>query len=172
MYSCTFVPKPTKEELRLLDNPPATLRTELKLLVPMAIKWYDEVERKYYSQGRILTYTEKIRAKDIGIQNVNRLRIVILNELPMPDTILLRKKAEKYGLGNSYEGARTMGNIIFIKPRYKDNSTIISHELVHIYQQEVLGRKAFIERYIIEMEIMGYLRSPLELEAYKNQGEI
>lgn len=35
-----------------------------------------------------------------------------------------------------------------------------------------MGRTAFLRRYLIEMELLGYARSPLELEAYAKQGHV
>jgi hypothetical protein len=33
-----------------------------------------------------------------------------------------------------------------------------------------MGQEAFLRRYLIELEMMGYARPPLELEAYSKQG--
>lgn len=172
LCGCVFVPKPTEEELRLLDNPPVELKQEVDLLFPDVLRWYEELEKQYYNEGRSLTAAEKKRAIDLGIKGGDRVRVLVLEDFPMPSDKLLLDKAKSYGLGSSSEGARTMGNIIMIKPVYKEYSVIISHELVHVLQQERLGIEDFIKRYIIEMEIMGYTRSPLELEAYKLQNEI
>lgn len=72
-------------------------------------------------------------------------------------------------MGSSHEGGRTFGYAIMLKPRFAGNSTIRTHELVHVSQHDRLGRKAFVRRYLIEMEMMGYVRAPLELEAYQKQ---
>ncbi len=37
---------------------------------------------------------------------------------------------------------------------------------------ERLGRSAFVKRYLLELEVLGYGRSPLELEAYGKQSTV
>jgi hypothetical protein len=89
----------------------------------------------------------------------------------MPDDAELRTEAEGYGLGSPLEGGRTHGKVILIKPHLAENQTVLRHEFVHVAQQDRMGRDAFLRRYLVEMEILGYARSPLELEAYARQGE-
>jgi hypothetical protein len=57
-----------------------------------------------------------------------------------------------------------------LKPRVAQDKTVLAHELVHVGQHDRLGRAAFLRRYLVEMEVLGYARSPLELEAYAKQG--
>ncbi len=40
------------------------------------------------------------------------------------------------------------------------------HELVHVLQWQYLGAKAFISRYINEVQTLGYEAAPLEKMAY------
>jgi hypothetical protein len=169
---CVIVPKPSAEELKLLDNPPVELTKKIDALMPLVIKWFNDTENNLYPKGRHLTNAEKKRAKELGVHNPDQVRVVILDKFPMPTDKVLLKKAKSYGLGSIFEGGRTMGNVILLKPKYKDNSIILSHELVHVAQYDRMGYKNFLRRYLIEMEIMGYSRSPLELEAYDKQKKI
>ena len=166
---CAFVRKPSKEELLLMDNPPVQIKEKINLLLPKAISWYAAEENKLLSKGRSLTDKEKTFARRVGVKRVNNIRIVIEQNFPMPTDEILLQKARKYGFGSSYEGGRTMGYAILLKPQYKSDSKVIFHELIHVSQIERLGREKFIKRYITEMEIVGYSRSPLELEAYEKQ---
>ena len=97
------------------------------------------------------------------------IRIVVLEKFPMPSNHELASEAEKLGLGGALEGGRAMGYAIMLKPKLADNPTVIAHELVHVAQHDRLGREAFLRRYLAELEMMGYARSPLELEAYARQ---
>ncbi len=152
--------KPTSEELALLDHPPEQIQAKINALVPLALKWYGEVEESLYQKGRSLTEAEKKQAIELGVRNPQRIRVLILEKFPEP----------KNQIANHYfEGARTMGNIILIKPQYKDNSVILCHELVHIAQIDRMGLKQFLKRYALEREILGYSRSLLENEAYAKQ---
>ena len=87
----------------------------------------------------------------------------------MPADAELLIEARRYGLGSRSEGGRANGYVIMLKPRLADDKIIIAHELVHVGQHDRMGRAAFLRRYLIELEMMGYARSPLELEAYEKQ---
>lgn len=108
-------------------------------------------------------------ARKLGVIQPERIRIVVLDKFPMPADPELLAEASGYGLGSYFEGGRTMGYAIMLKPRYANNPVVVSHELVHVSQHDRMGREAFLLRYLLEMEIVGYARSPLELEAYDRQ---
>lgn len=169
MSGCMIVPKPTEKELHLLDNPPSSVQSEIQRFLPRVVAWYNQVESELLPKGRQLTAQELAFAIRLGIKEPNRIRVVVLDKFPLPDDAELRSKAEGYGMGSKAEGARMNGYVIMMKPWAAESKSVISHELVHISQQERLGREAFIRRYLIEMEIMGYDRSPLELDAYAKQ---
>lgn len=172
LSGCMIVPEPTEAERILLNNPPKYLNNEIQELLPSILNWFKTTEHSLFHQGRVLTRKEKQRAYELGVTNPDNIRVVVLNEFPMPINETLLKKAKSYGLGSQFEGARTMGNIILIKPIYKNDSTILSHELVHVSQMDKMGRKKFLKQYILEMEILGYSRSDLESEAYEKQSPI
>jgi hypothetical protein len=169
LASCVIVRAPTAEELRALDQPPANVVTKVDKLLPRALEWYGRVEAKLLRQGRPLAATELAVARKLGVIHPERVRVVVLARFPMPDDKELRSEAERYGMGSSHEGGRTLGYAVMLKPRFAGNSTILIHELVHVSQHDRLGRKAFVRRYLVEMEMMGHARAPLELEAYQKQ---
>jgi len=152
--------KPTSKELALLNHPPEQTQAKINALVPLAMKWYGDVEESLYQKGRSLTEAEKKQAIELGVRNPQRIRVVILEKFPEPNNQIVN---------NHFEGARTMGNIILIKPQHKDNSVILCHELVHIAQIDRMGLKQFLQRYALEREVLGYSRSLLENEAYAKQ---
>ena len=169
---CMFVRAPSPEELHALDHPPAEIKQKVEQILPLALHWIDEVENKLLSTGRPLGKSELAAARHYGVKHPERVRIVVLDVFPMPDNDALYKEAERYGMGSSFEGGRTMGYVVLLKPAYADAFGVISHELVHVAQHDRLGREEFVRRYLVEMEMMGYSRSPLELEAYRLQGTL
>jgi len=152
--------KPTAKELALINNPHPHTQAKIDALIPVALEWYDNVEKMLYAKGRVLSEAEKRQAIQLGVKNPDKIRVVILEKFPEPNN-----QTEN----NHIEGARAMGNIILIKPRHKDNSVILCHELVHTAQIDRLGLKQFLKRYALEREILGYSRSLLENEAYARQ---
>ena len=169
MTACMVVRKPSETELSALDNPPSVVQAKLDRFYPLALAWYEEIERQLLPQGRMLSSQEKALAQRLGVKLPENVRIVVLEKFPSPSNHELAVESEKFGIGSALEGGRTMGYAIMLKPNLADNPTVIAHELVHVAQHDRLGREAFLRRYLAELEMMGYARSPLELEAYARQ---
>lgn len=163
------VRQPTEQELRALDSPPAAITEKLDRLLPAILAWYNSVEAELLPTGRRLTEKETQFAREVGVLVPDRVRIVVLKNFPMPSDPALFAETQRYGLGSPTEGGRANGYLIMLKPQFADNFSVISHELVHVAQHDRLGRDPFVRRYLTEMELMGYARSPLELEASEKQ---
>ncbi len=159
----TVSAKPTSKELYLISHPSKPTITKINTLIPHAMTWYNNVEKTLYSKGRPLTTSEKKMAKVLGVRNPGAVRVVILDKFPEPTNKTVN---------NHFEGARAMGNIIMIKPRHKNDSIVLCHELVHVAQKDRMGLKKFLTRYALEREVLGYSRSLLENEAYARQQAI
>jgi hypothetical protein len=166
---CMSVPPPTDQELLALDNPPPAIQAKVEYFFPRALSWYNQVEAELLPQGRPLTPRETEFAIRAGIKDPNRVRIVVLDNFPLPADLALRTELERFGMGRKTAGGRTHGYVIMLKSWTAENNTVISHELVHIAQQDRLGRESFVRRYLIELEMLEYARSPLKLEAYAKQ---
>ncbi len=90
---------------------------------------------------------------------------VVVDSIPKPNFPELRQ----LGLGDFID---IEGNGITYKNTYYIQSYLVSalrlhfHELVHVAQWDHLGAIPFIERYITEIQTLGYDESPLEKMAY------
>jgi hypothetical protein len=169
---CMIVPKPTAQELQALDMPPADIKAKIDHFFPRVLAWYEAVEAELLQQGRSLSPQEIEVARKVGVQYPTKVRVAVLEAFPMPTDPELLIEAERYGLGSRFEGGRTNGYVIMLKPWVAEDKTVLSHELVHVGQHDRMGRAAFLRRYLIEMEVLGYARSPLELDAYAKQGHV
>lgn len=169
LHGCMNVPKPTIEELHSLDSPSPAVTEKIDVLFPKALSWYQSVESEYYSKGRPLSETKLTEAHILGITDPSRVRVVVLEQFPLPSDPQLLQEAIRFGLGSWRAGGRCHGYVILLKPRVADKPEVLAHELVHVSQQDRMGREAFLRRYLIELETLGYARSPLELEAYEKQ---
>ena len=167
---CMIVRNPTPQELSALDNPPFEVQSKVAHLLPKAEAWYSQTEIQLAPFGRFLTADEVRTAIQLGVAEPEKVRVVVLEEFPMPKDEQLLAEAKKYGLGGWAEGGRSNGRVILLKPRVAHSPVVLRHELVHLAQQDRMGRTGFLRRYLIELEMMGYARSPLELEAYAKQG--
>lgn len=164
-----IVSKPTDQELQALDVPPPEIQVKIDHFFPRVLPWYEAVEAEFLPQGRPLSQQKIEIARKLGVQNPSRVRVAVLETFPMPSDPELLVEARRYGLGIQYEGGRTNGYVIMLKSWVVEDKTVLVHELVHVGQQDRMGRVAFLRRYLIEMEMLGYSRSPLELEAYEKQ---
>ena len=162
--------KSTPAELQALDSPPTDILAWIDHLFPRALTWFKTVEAEYCGQGRALSLDEIKEAYRLGVAKPEAVRVVILEAFPMPTDRELRAEAQRFGYGGPKEGGRTVGYVIMLKPQVAHNPTVLAHELVHVSQVDRLGREGLLRRYLIEMAVVGYACSPLELEAYEKQG--
>lgn len=165
LVGCSHVRPPSTEELQAVDQPTAAAAAWVDALAPRALAWLKQQETRLSSRGRPLSTTETELARRIGVQHPEQVRVLILTQFPVPADATLARDARTFGYGSPQEGGRTMGYLILVKPRFVDQSWLLAHELVHVAQQENLGQDAFIRRYLLELRVLGYRRSPLELEA-------
>ena len=161
--------KSTPAELQAIEYPPADVLTWIDHLFPRALAWFETVEADYCGQGRALTPEEIEVAHRVGVERPEAVRVVVLETFPMPADPELRTEAQRFGYGGPKEGGRTVGYVVMLKPQVAGNPTVLAHELVHVSQADRLGREGLLRRYLIEMAVVGYARSPLELEAYEKQ---
>ena len=162
---CKFVRRPTAAELRAIDQPSPADAAWIASVAPRALTWFNEQEARWILRGRSLDTKETVIAQRMGVQHPEQVRVVVTPEFPMPDDPTLRKEAQLMGLGSPQAGGFSMGYAVLIKPKYAHASWLLAHELVHVGQRERLGTEPFVRRYLLELHILGYSRSPLELEA-------
>jgi hypothetical protein len=91
--------------------------------------------------------------------------VVVEKQFPQPADPDLRAKLQFLGLGSKAIGGLTMGHAILLKPKYATKRWILAHELVHVRQLEQMGSAKFMRRYFTETKMLGYARTPLQLEA-------
>lgn len=165
LAGCSLVRPPSADELRAVQQPSPENAAWADALAPRAAAWLTQQETRLFPRGRPLSAAETDLARRMGVQHPEQVRVLILTEFPVPSDPALARDARSFGYGSPQEGGRTMGYLILVKPRYVDESWLLAHELVHVGQQERLGSAAFIRRYLLELRVLGYRRSPLELEA-------
>ena len=165
--ACSSIHSPGPEELARINNPPDEVVQKLEILAPLTLEWFEQIESQYLHKGRTLTLEEQQMARSIGVASPEKVRVIVLKHFPHPANTTLKLYTRNYGMGASSEAGRTMGNVIMLKAKRQDERELLAYELVHIAQQEKLGRQAYVRRFITEYELVGRDRSPLELDAHK-----
>lgn len=141
------------------------LPPRMEPLVPRMLAWYNRIEDDLLQGGRELSPKEQAMARELGVDDPDRVRVVVTEVFPMPDDPALHREAVRLGLDTLPVSGRAMGYVILLKPEIAGDPAVIAHELVHVVQMERLGREPFLRRYFAELAAVGYTCSPLEREA-------
>lgn len=153
------------EKNETLSNPPPEVIASIQPYCAPAIAFVYENEQRANQQGRALTPDEQALAAEVGIKDIARVRLLFVNTFPIPKDPLLAGIYDQTGFNSSKMAAFTYGHAIYIRNQY--NRELLAHEMTHIAQYEQLGVPEFTKRYLLELTVVGYLNSPLELEAFK-----
>lgn len=156
---------PTTEEEAQIDQPPAELRAQLDVLAPKAVAWLNQLAAELQPSARSLTTEEVAIAVAAGVKQPEAVRVAIVEEMPMPEDEALRAAAVRLGFANKGLAGGAIGNLIWLNRKHSTNRALLAHELIHVAQQEHMSLERFLRRYIAELAIVGYKRSPIEVEA-------
>jgi len=144
---------------------PVDLRTALPQLLPRAIAWADARAAQVASSGRSLDDDEVQLARRAGVAFPERVRVALVDALPMPEDPELREAAIQAGLLGPGMVGLTLDHSVFIC-RGHETKRLLSHELRHVYQYEQAGSLAgFLPGYLQQIVESGYAAAPLEQDA-------
>ncbi len=146
-------------------NPPAAIKEKMKSIMPIYEPWIGEVEEKFADKGELPTQQDIDWAKQLGIKNINKIRIIKTEYFPMPQDGELFRELELLEWGSPYEDVRNMGYIIFVRPA-NDSPKIRAEQIALISIMEDIGRSRFLYRYLVEQRAdLSKERRPLILQS-------
>ena len=133
------------------------------------------LEARILEEGRPLDADELRLARAAGVAHPERVRILYLDEVPIPESPVAVEELRRMGvlqlMGLAAAAARGYG--IIITPRGEGDRTVVAHELVHVAQYERFGGiDPMFRSYIPDLRANGYRRADLEDEAYARSAEI
>lgn len=123
------------------------------------IRWAVQLERM---PGRRLATDERQWAMNMGVMNVDAVKVIDVNKMPPPPEEL-RELAEAY-LNPENAAGLTLGHTIYIKNGCY-SQRLLQHELRHVYQVEQCGTIGFFQEYIRQLFEQGYSKADFELDA-------
>ncbi len=167
LCSCMSMRQPDEVQRAALVNPPPKAQAFVGKFLPRALDWYDQAEADVIAHGRPLTDDELQMAKQVGVSQPQKIRILVTKHFPDPKDQEFRNAFDDSLPPSFLRGGLTTGYGILLKPHVEKNRRILAHEMVHVTQIERMGREAFLKSMMYELVIVGYLRAPLELEAYE-----
>ena len=141
------------------------LQLLLPSLIPRAISWAESVAVDVASRGAALDSSRLSDAMTVGVQRPERIRVSMVERLPLPSDAELRMAALQTGLlGPSMVGL-TLGYSILIC-RGHMTRRLLSHECRHVFQYEQAGSiAAFLPLYLNSIVQVGYQNCPFEKDA-------
>jgi hypothetical protein len=103
-------------------------------------------------------------ARKVGVQQPEKIRVVRVQEIPMPRHGPLRAAAVQVGFGPDLTGL-TLGHAIFLC-EHDQRLQLLAHECRHVAQYESFGSiAAFLTKHLRDVATVGYYNSPLERDA-------
>ena len=146
---------------------------QLEQLLPLAVQWAAEQERRVLCEGVSLSKVELADARVIGVCNPERVRLLRVDSIPVPVHPMLRAAAASINFLTAAPRGLALDYGIFIRADYWRDRALIAHELVHTAQfQRLGGILPFLQIYIFQCATVGYPNAPLELEAIETAARI
>ena len=145
------------------------IRAELPNLLPLAIAWAQEEEAKALTDGTPLSLRGISIAKSAGVMLPEKVRVLLVENLPYPEHPLLREAAEQTGMLGPDTAGLTLGYAVFMLA-VKSDLRLLSHELRHVYQYETNGAiPGFLPLYLRQVIEVGYDDAPFEKDAREHE---
>lgn len=146
------------------------LQSLLPQLVQEAIAWAKAQAQYAAESGKPLTEPGLALARQVGVRNPEQVRLLYVNQLPLPiEQLLLRQAIDEMGLFGPSTAGLTLGYSIMIVHGHAD-ARLVSHELRHVHQYEELGGiDGFMPIYLEQIASVGYERAPLEIDAHSHE---
>lgn len=136
------------------------------MLLLLACAWAEEQERIILRDGLPLTTAQTADAMKIGVAHPERVSLLSVDRVPIPEHPALRNAAEATQLISPRTGGLTLRYGIFIRADCWSDRRLIFHELVHTFQYERLGGfQQFLQQYLYECITIGYPAAPMEQES-------
>ena len=139
---------------------------EFRQLLLLACAWAEEPEAHILKQGVGLTPDQAADAKLIGVAALAQVRLLSVDQIPVPEHPALRAAAEATHLISPLTAGLALRHGIFVRSECWGQRRLIVHELAHTAQYERLGGfQPFLEKYLWECLTVGYPDAPMEQEA-------
>ena len=149
------------------------LLEQFETLLPLAREWAEQQEAHILKNGTPLSDSELSDASRIGVQQPERVRLLRVDSIPMPDHPALQAAAQATNLVTPSTIGLTLRHGIYVRSDCWGDRNLVVHELVHTAQYERLGGiEKFLRKYLYECITIGYPEAPMEQEAITTQQRI
>lgn len=136
------------------------------LAMPWVGWWAWRLERRTLHEGRPLFTSEWAAAVRVGVRHPEKVRVISVEEIPMPGQRWMHRIAARWGFDRRHIGGLCLRYGILLRRDLAAQPSIMAHELVHTAQYERHGSiSRFLRAYLLQCLRSGYSNSALEREA-------
>ena len=121
--------------------------------LPLAYQWARSLEESILTRGAPLSPRHQEDARRVGVQNWARVRVLVVDEIPMPDHEELAEAARRSHIITPASCGVAVGHGIIIRGDCWGDRELILHQLVHVAQCERSGGlEPYIRQYLSERQ--------------------
>ena len=120
-------------------------------LAPLAFQWAGTQEAYVLKHGVPLTGRQRADAERVGVQQIDRVRILVVARIPMPEDRELAEAAQLAQIITDACRAVAIGHAIIVRADSWHNRELLIHQLVHVAQCERSGSlESFVREYLCD----------------------
>jgi hypothetical protein len=124
--------------------------------------WFRDLEERG-QQGRGLADHEIALARRVGVEDVARVRVMEVSEMPAVPSEL--EELSKQHLNLNHAVGLTVGHVVYII-KGNLNAPLLKHECRHVYQVEQYpDTTTWLKVYVEQVLAVGYEDAPFEIDA-------
>jgi hypothetical protein len=139
---------------------------QVSALAPRAIAWAEQQSARVAKSGVALTPAQQELAREIGVRHPERIRLLVVDQFPLPQEADMRAAAMRIGLARPGIVGLTLGHSVLVRRGFQDDSRLLSHEFRHVSQYEARGGiPQFLRQHLADLARFGYEDSPFEVDA-------
>lgn len=103
------------------------MNLDLDEIMPLACHWVQMREKEILDKGIPLTEDLIKSAKNLGVNHPDKVRIMLVNKIPMPDDPLLQAACRETGLISDNTAGLTLCYGIYVRKDYQADRNLYLH---------------------------------------------
>jgi hypothetical protein len=143
-------------------------------LLPLAYQWVKAQEEFVLTHGAPLSPQLMADARLAGVRDVERIRILVVDRIPLPEEGELAEAARRTRIITEDTRCVGFGHAVIIRGEAWGDRELLLHNLVHVAQCERSGGlEQWIRHYLVDRQTCAtFTAGPLEEEARRTAREI
>lgn len=143
-------------------------------LLPRAYQWAKAQEELILARGVPLGPQQIADARLVGVQDCDRVRVLVVDRIPFPDDPELAAATRVVHIITDSTRCVGFGHAIIIRADAWNDRELLAHNLVHIAQCERSGGlEAWVPKYLLDRRnCPKFTVGPLEEEARRRAREV